>query len=163
MKLELKLLVRTAILAALALTVQLGNFPQPVTGPAINAILFVSAMYVGPLAGVLVGSITPWIALMVGILKLPPAVPVIIAGNITLCLVAGYLGKVNRYLGLAAAPFAKYGVMTLGINYLISSGKTIPPPAVASLTVTQLVTALTGAGVALLVLEALKRFEGKSA
>lgn len=158
LKLELRLLVRTAILAALAIVIQIGNLPQLLTGPAINAILFVATMFISPISGVLIGIMTPWIALVVGIMKLAPAIPVIIAGNITLVLVAGLLKIVNRYLAFAVAPFAKYIVMTLGVKYLIASGTNIPAPAYATLTATQLVTALIGAFVAIIVLETLKRF-----
>jgi uncharacterized membrane protein len=156
-KIKLQDVVRTGLLAALAVALQSMTLPQPVTGPGINAILFVASVYVGPLSGALVGIITPWMALLMGINKLAPAVPVIMAGNVTLALVTGYFAKFNRYLAMGLASVLKFGVMTLGIRYLMSTGTKIPAAAYTSLTITQLVTALVGAVVASLVLAALSR------
>lgn len=159
MKIGLHDVVRTGVLAGLAVALQAMNLPQPVTGPGINAILFVASLYVGPLSGALVGIVTPWVALLTGIMKLAPAIPVIMAGNVTLALVAGYLGKFNRYLAMAAASLLKFGVMTLGVKYLVSTGTKIPAAAYSSLTITQLFTALGGAVVAALVLAALSKMK----
>jgi len=157
MKLDVRKLAYTAVLTALALAFQLGSLPQPVTGPAINAVLYVSSIFVHPLSGVLVGFITPWMALVTGIMKLAPAIPVIMAGNASLSLVAGY-GRVNKYVAMGLAAVVKWAVMTLGVRYLLSTGTNIPPAAYTSLTITQLFTALGGAVVAAIVLEALARF-----
>ena len=157
MNIKLRDIVRTGLLAGLAVALQAMTLPQPVTGPGINAVLFVASMYVGPLSGAVVGLITPWIAFMLGLNKLAPAVPVIMAGNVTLALVSGYFAKSNRYVAMIAASVLKFGVMTLGIRYLVSTGTKIPPVAYTSLTVTQLFTALGGAAVAAIVLAALSR------
>lgn len=157
MKLDLRQLTRAAVLAALAIAVQLANLPQLVTGPAVNAVLYVASLFVSPLAGVFIGVITPWTALVLGIMKLAPAVPVIMAGNVSLCLTSGLLNKRSRYVGMGLAALVKFGVMTAGMRYLISSGTKVPAAAYASLTTTQLVTALLGGLVALAVLEALGR------
>lgn len=155
----MKFLVRTAVLVALALAFQLLNFPQMVTGPAVNAVLYVAALYIHPVSGVLVGLITPWVAFSVGIMKLAPAVPVIMLGNATLSLLAGYIGRKSRYFGMILGALGKFSVMTLGMKYLLSIGQKIPSPVYASLTATQLVTALLGALVAALVLGVLFRVE----
>lgn len=149
--------VRTGILAGLAVALQAMNLPQPVTGPGVNAVLYVASLYVGPLAGVFAGLVTPWVGLMTGIVKLVPAVPVIMAGNVTLALASGYLSRFNRYVAMGVAGVLKYGVMTLGIRYIISTGAKVPPVAYASLTITQLFTALGGAVVASVILAALER------
>lgn len=159
MKIRVVDVVRTGILAGLAVALQAMNLPQPVTGPGVNAVLFVASLYVGPLSGAFVGIITPWVGLMMGIVKLAPAVPVIMAGNITLALVSGYLGRFNRYVAMAAASVLKFGVMTLGIRYLVSTGTKIPAVAYTSLTITQLFTALGGAVVASAILAALSRMK----
>ncbi|NLA60864.1 MAG: ECF transporter S component, partial [Firmicutes bacterium] len=95
MRLEVRRLVYTAVLAALAVAFQLGTLPQAFTGPAINTILYVASIFVGPFSGVIVGFITPWVALMTGIMKLAPAVPVIMIGNASLALVSGYGSRLN--------------------------------------------------------------------
>ena len=157
MKIRLQDVVRTGILAALAVALQAMTLPQPVTGPGINAVLFVASLYVGPLAGACVGIITPWVALLMGINKLAAAVPVIMLGNVTLALVAGYTAKFNKYVAMALAAVLKFAVMTLGIKYLMSTGTNIPAAAYTSLTITQLFTAMGGAVVAPIVLAALSR------
>jgi uncharacterized membrane protein len=157
MKIRLQDVVRTGILAALAVALQATTLPQPVTGPGINAVLFVASLYVGPLAGACVGIITPWVALLMGINKLAAAVPVIMLGNVTLALVAGYAAKFNKYVAMALAAVLKFAVMTLGIKYLMSTGTNIPAAAYTSLTITQLFTAMGGAVVAAIVLAALSR------
>lgn len=136
MKIRLQDVVRTGILAALAVALQAMTLPQPVTGPGINAVLFVASLYVGPLAGACVGIITPWVALLMGINKLAAAVPVIMLGNVTLALVAGYTAKFNKYVAMALAAVLKFAVMTLGIKYLMSTGTNIPAAAYTSLTIT---------------------------
>lgn len=160
MRLGVRDLVRTAVLAALAVGIQSLNLPQPVTGPAINSVLFIATMYVGTLSGILVGLLTPWVALLTGILKLAPAVPVIMAGNASLCLTAGLGQRVNRYLAVAAAAVVKFTVMTIGVKLLVASGTKIPAAAYTSLTITQLFTACGGALIALAVLGVLERLKG---
>lgn len=162
MKLSLQAIVKTGVLAALAIALQMMNLPQPVTGPGINAILFVAACYVGPLSGALIGILTPWLALVTGVMALAPAVPVIMAGNVTLALVAGYVGRINRYAGLGLASVLKFGVMTAGVRYIVSTGTKVPPVAYTTLTITQLFTALGGAVVAAIILEVTGRMERKS-
>lgn len=159
MKIQLSDIVKTGILAGLAVALQAMNLPQPVTGPGINAILFVASLYVGPLSGAFIGLVTPWVALLTGIMRLAPAVPVIMAGNVTLALAAGYLDRVNRYFAMGAASLLKFGVMTLGVRYLVSIGTKIPAVAYTSLTVTQLFTALGGAVAAVVILAALSKMK----
>lgn len=161
LKLTLQTIVRTAVLAALAIAFQALNLRQPITGPGINAILYVASIYVGPLSGLMVGLLTPWVALLMGIMRLAPAVPVIMAGNAALTLASGYLARVNRYLGMGLGAVCKYAVMTLGIKYLIARGTQVPAPVYGSLTITQLVTAITGALLASVILAGLGRFGTK--
>jgi len=152
-------MVRTGVLAAMALAIQVLNLHQMVTGPGVNAVLYVASLYVHPLSGVFIGLITPWVALSLGIMKLAVVIPVIMAGNVTLALLAGYAGRKSKYVGMASAALAKFLVMTLGVKYLLSTGTKIPSPVYASLTGMQLVTALLGAVVALAILEALGRMK----
>lgn len=159
MKIRVIDVVRTGILAGLAIALQAMNLPQPVTGPGVNAVLFVASLYVGPLSGASIGVLTPWVGLLAGIVKLVPAVPVIVAGNVSLALVSGSLHRFNRYGAMIGAAVIKYGVMTLGVRYLLSTGAKIPAAAYASLTVTQLFTALGGAAVAAAILAALEKMK----
>ncbi len=161
MRLDLQTIARTAVIAALAIAFQALNLRQPITGPGINAILYVASIYVGPVSGLMVGLLTPWVALLTGIMRLAPAVPVVMAGNAVLALVSGYVARFNRYLGMGLGAVCKYATMTLGIKYLIARGTNIPAPVYASLTITQLFTAITGAILASVILAGLGRFGTK--
>ncbi len=122
MRLDLQTIARTAVIAALAIAFQALNLRQPITGPGINAILYVASIYIGPVSGLMVGLLTPWVALLTGIMRLAPAVPVVMAGNAVLALVSGYVARFNRYLGMGLGAVCKYAAMTLGIKYLIARG-----------------------------------------
>ena len=82
---NVKWLARTAILLALTLAFQMIGLPQPVTGPAVNAMLLISGTYVGALGGIIIGLLTPLIAFARGILPPPlaPMIPFIMLGNAT--------------------------------------------------------------------------------
>lgn len=151
------MLVRTAVLLALALAIQSLSLSQWITGPVINAILSVASGFMGWPYGVLIGLLTPWMALATGILKFAPAAPVVMAGNATLCLAFGLLYRVNKYAAAGAGSLLKFLVMTAGMKLIVASKVKVPPVVMASLTITQLYTALIGTGVALLVLQALDR------
>ena len=157
MKIDLRFWIRTAILAALALAFQALGLNQMVTGPAVNTVLYVASLYISPFSGVLVGLVTPWVALAVGIMKFAPAVPVIMLGNATLAISSGYLSRINRFLGLFAGACAKFLAMTAGMKFLVARGTRVPAAVYTSLTVTQLFTALGGALVAAVILEVLER------
>lgn len=161
MKLTLQDVVRTAVVAGLAVAIQALNMSQVITGPAINAILYVAAIFIGPISGLMVGLVTPWVALLTGIMKVVPAVPVIMLGNAVLCLVAGYLDRYNRYLAMGLAAVCKFLAMTAGVKVLIGRGTNIPAPVYSMLTVNQLVTALLGGVLASIVLIALERFDSR--
>ncbi len=161
MKIDLKMLTRTAILLALTVAFQSLALPQPVTGPLVNAALFTSAGIVGVVSGILIGAITPWIAYAVGTMRLAPALPVIMAGNISLVLVFGLLFRRNRYVAAVAAAVTKWLVMTAGVKTILLPSVKVPAPVVTSLTIFQLWTALGGAVLALAVLTALKVWESR--
>ncbi|MEW6522700.1 MAG: ECF transporter S component [Bacillota bacterium] len=159
---KLRMLVRVAMLLALALAVQSAGLQQAITGPLINAILLLAGAYTGLAGGVLVGLITPWVALTMGILKLAPAVPVIMAGNAVLVLTFVLVRRLvdtgwREYLGAGVAAVAKYVVMTLGIKLIVAPGVAVPPPAMFALTTMQLYTALGGGLLAVLVIRSLSR------
>ena len=82
-KTNIRWLTRTAILLAIALVFQMGGFPQFITGPMVNTVLYLAAMVVGWQGGVLIGIFTPVIAAMRGILPPPltPLIPFIALGN----------------------------------------------------------------------------------
>ena len=162
---RLQRLVRTSLLLALALAVQTARLPQTVTGPMINAILLLAvSLGGGLLSGIVVGSITPWVAVIVGIAAFPPVAPVIMGGNIALVVVFAALSRIltGTWGELAAAvsgAIAKYLVMFSGIRYLVAPNLPLPPPAIIALTITQLYTALLGGLLSVAVMKTLRDVE----
>jgi len=145
-----RVLTRSALFLAIALALQALRLPQPVTGPLINAILFLAAATVGPVAGAAVGALTPWGALLAGILNpaLAPAVPAIVLGNVTLVLIFSSLRGRSPLLGVLAAAVAKYVVLSTLVRFVIP----LSPALTLALQVPQLFTALAGGAVALALL-----------
>lgn len=162
MKITTKVITRSALILALTIVVQSIRLPQFITGPLVNAFLFLAAALIGPISAVLIGLCTPVIAFAFGIMPLAPAVPVIMLGNAALALVYGKIavyGKLSLkpYLGVAAAALAKYAVMALSVFYLLPwlVNVTLPAKVATTLTTPQVFTALAGGVVALAVLKGL--------
>ncbi len=153
MNTNVRWLTRAAILLALALAVQSLRLGQYITGPIINAVLLSGAVLIGPWGAVAVGLLTPLTAYLLGQLNpvLAPAIPFIMAGNAVLALMFGYGRRTNVYLAVIAAAVVKYLVLAGAVRYIVQ----LPPKVAVALQVPQLITALLGGVVALLVLEAL--------
>lgn len=156
-------ITRTALLLAVALAVQSLKmqppFGQVVTGGAINAILYLAVALVDTWAGVAIGVITPWVALLMGINKLPFMVPFIIIANVLLALVFGLLKRYSRFFAGVMAAVAKYGWFLLTTKTLVGLiGKTLPAPAIAAFGITQLGTALIGLMLAFIIADSLKPY-----
>ena len=148
-------LTKLALLLALTLAFQMFGFPQPITGPAVNAMLILSTFYLGPFGGAIIGMLTPVAALMRGILAPPlgPAIPFIVGGN--WAYVFAFAGIVNRnkYLALLVGAGLKFLILAGAVQFLLS----VPAPVAKALQVPQLVTAVTGGAVALIVWPILQR------
>ncbi len=155
---------RTGILLALALVFQMGGFPQPVTGPAVNAILFLAAMLIGPVGGAIIGAFTPIMAFLRGILPPPlaPVIPFIVIGNGMLVIVYVYLSRIlrvgpdktfvlRRFIALGAAALVKFFILAGAVTFLVE----VPAPIAQMMTLPQLYTALAGGFIALLIHRAL--------
>lgn len=152
---SIRWLTRTAILLAITLAFQMMGFPQMVTGPAINAMLLLSATYVGGLGAVIIGLLTPLIAFIRGILAPPlaPMIPFIMLANAVLVmayvLARGRLGKgvAGAGIGLVVGAIAKFLVLSSAVRFIVS----VPAPIAKAMQIPQLYTALLGGVVALLV------------
>ncbi len=153
MNTNLRWLTRAALLLALALVFQSVRLGQAVTGPAVNAVLFIGSVLIGPWGAAAIGLLTPVTALFLGVLKpvLAPAIPFIMAGNAVLALIFGYGRRVNVYLAAVAAAVVKFLLLSTAVLYIIQ----VPAPVSVALRLPQLFTALGGAVVAFLVLEVL--------
>ena len=152
---------RTAVLFALTLVIQLLGLPQFITGPLVNAFLLLATMVVGVSSGMVIGLFTPWVAFSRGILPAPmgPMIPFIMLGNVTIVIVfflittrrennIGFLG-----LGIVIGSIAKYLVLSQSVAFLVS----VPPPVAKMMQFPQLITALVGGVIAIVIKQALGR------
>jgi uncharacterized membrane protein len=163
MQLTTRILTRSALILALAIVVQSIRLPQYLTGPLVNALLFLAAALVSPLSGVLVGLFTPLLAFSFGIMPLAPAVPIIMLGNSFLAIIFGLFAK-KQIIAMIIAAVAKYGIMALSVYYLfpLLLNITFPDKVIAMLTTPQLFTALGGGAIALVILKALELKKDKA-
>jgi len=147
-KTNIRWLTRTAILLAIALLFQIGGFPQYLTGPLVNTVLYLSTMIVGWQGGVLIGIFTPIIAIMRGILPPPlaPLIPFIALGNGILSILFFWLKSKNKILGIVIASTVKFLILVTAVKLLVQ----VPPPVAQMMSFPQLVTALSGGVIALL-------------
>lgn len=147
-------IARTAVLLALTVAIQMLGLPQPVTGPAVNAMLILTALLVTPAAGVVVGIFTPVIALWRGILPAPlaPMVPFIALGNALLVLVFVLIYRRQASLAVVTAAIVKFVVLSTAVRVFV----TVPEPVALAMQTPQLVTAIVGGFVALIIYRILR-------
>jgi len=158
--LNTKTITQTGLLLGVALAVQSFHLPTYITGPAINAVLIVAAVFPGILGGVFLGCLTPLAALMMGIVHpiAVPLVPVIMAANTILVTVFYFLRRKNEYVALLAAAFSKYLIFYISVNYLLSLfGIKIPIPLLTAFQLPQLFTALVGGGIGMVIIKYLEK------
>ena len=148
-------ITRTAILMALTLVIQMMGMPQYATGPLVNTMLYLAGVFVGIWGGVAIGLVTPVIALWRGILPAPlgPMVPFIALGNAVLVIIYGLIEKRNKYFAVFLASVIKYLVLATAVRFIVS----VPPKIAQMMQVPQLVTALAGGAIAIILSEILVR------
>ena len=121
---------------------------QMITGPIVNATLFVAAILLGNQMGIFVGLIPSIIALSAGLLSpvLAPMVPYIMISNAILILTFNFLRNKNFWLAIGVASFIKFLFLfftsSLVINLLLK--KEIADSVAMMMSWPQLVTALAG-------------------
>lgn len=134
---------------------------QAITGPVVNATLFVSVVLLGTQRAVLVGIFPSLIALSTGLLPavLAPMIPFIMTGNIFLVLAFNYLWKKNFWHGIIIASILKFaflfGVSSIVIDLLLN--KEVAPKVAIIMSYPQLFTALSGGLIAFLFLRTIKK------
>jgi hypothetical protein len=122
---------------------------QYMTGPMVNAILFLSVILAGSTGAMFIAMIPSVIALSTGLLPavLAPAVPFIMLGNAILIATFTLLQKKNFWLAAVAASFAKF-IFLFGSSQLVVgliAKKQAAVAAASMLSYPQLITALIGA------------------
>jgi uncharacterized membrane protein len=170
---RIRWITHTAIFIALLVMLQAATAPlgnMLVTGSIVNLLLIVSVMTGGISSGLIVAGISPVLAKLLGIGPLWVLLPFITAGNIVLVLLWHTIG--NRGIGernhmayiaaLIAAATAKFLVLYIGIVRIavpVFLGLPEAQAAVVSnmFSVPQLITALIGGVLAMLLYPRLRR------
>lgn len=182
MKRRIRWITETAVMLALLVTLQALTKPmgQLVTGTCVNAVLAMTVLLTGMYSGIAVALISPVCAYLFGIAPNFVTVLPIMLGNVCfvvlLRLIAGKSHKPiwRQPVALACASGVKFGVLYLLVVKVIcgvASGSllgkklgeivVLAPPMLKLLPTMfawpQLVTALIGGGVALLIVPVLRR------
>ena len=174
MKSKIRWITQTAVMLALLVTLQYftKGFGQLVTGSFVNAVLAVSVLLAGLSSGVTVALVSPVMAYLLGIAPQVLTVPVIMVGNllyvVMLHLLSGksILRRITAWVLAANVKFfalytmVSYVICDLFAPKLLEMGL-LKTPMLTALPATfgamQLVTALIGGGVALLITPVLKK------
>lgn len=169
---RVKKLVRASLLLAIAIIVQIlgRNIPQInqfLVGPIVNSILILTAFVCGTWWGIGVGVLTPVIAWLVGQLPGPmaPFIPFIMIGNALFVIFFGILKdqqKWGKYIGLILGSFVKFLFLSFSAAKLITVFNIGLPAKVANklviiMGIPQLITALIGGVIALVLIEILTK------
>jgi len=137
---------------------------QFVTGPIVNATLFLGAYYLGNGGAIMVGLVPSVVALSSGLLPLPlaPMVPFIMISNAILIVVFSWSRKMHFGASAIVAALAKYLFLYVTALFVI---KAIMPNNFAAKAMAtmmawpQLVTALVGAIIAYGIIKLISRGE----
>lgn len=134
---------------------------QPVTGPIVNATLFIAAATLGPQSAILIGLIPSMIALSAGLLPavLAPMIPFIMLSNAILIMTFSALKKKNYWLNIAIGSTLKFlflfATSSIVINLLIK--KEIAEKVALIMSWPQLLTALAGGVIAYPIIRLMKK------
>ncbi len=170
-------IAETGIMLALLVVLQAATkgFGQYVTGSCVNAVLAVTVLVSGMASGVTVALISPVAAFLLGIAPQAVTVPAIMAGNtvfvVLLRLIAGTKSQpigsqIAGWLVAAIAKFATLYILVVKIICGIASAALLASGALKEAMLTmlptmfawpQLVTALIGGGIALLIVPPVRK------
>ena len=159
--------VMTALLVALqAATASAGQF---VTGSCVNAVLALTTLLVGLWSGAAVALLSPFFACLLGIgPQLPPIVPAIAAGNLVFVVLLWALTQrrkgappLRQIPAWLIAALGKFAALYIIVVQILCRVLTLPQPQIdtfsAMFSWPQLVTALIGGGIALVLTPLLRR------
>lgn len=160
-------ITRTAAMLALLIVLQAAtkNLGQFVTGSCVNAVLAAATLLGGFASGLIVAVVSPFLAFLLGIgPKLIEVVPAIAIGNLALVLILWAIkgdGALNHVIKWIAASVGKFLVLYLLVIQLLCRVMTLPEKMTATFSTMfswpQLVTALIGSGIMLLILPILQK------
>ncbi len=160
-------ITQTAVLTALLIVLQAATAPagQLVTGSSVNAVLAIAAILGGLSCGLTVAILSPFCAFLLGIgPQIIAIVPAIAIGNCVYVVLLALLSKesvVSRVVAWLAASGAKALTLYLVVVQLLCRVLPLKPPQIEKFTamfsLPQLVTALIGGAVAMLMVPLLKK------
>ncbi|ABY91569.1 ECF transporter S component [Thermoanaerobacter sp. X514] len=152
-----KFITRTAILLAITLIFQFLKMPQLITGSIVNAMLLIAAGTVGMWSGIIIGLLTPVIAFLVGIMGFPLMIPFIMVGNGLYVML--FSTQKNKVIGMIVGAVVKFIWLALSVKYIIQLFNVkVPLKIVQAFTFPQLITALIGGIVALIITAFLQNY-----
>lgn len=173
MKNKILWITRTAVMLALLIVVQYVTsfIPKPIqqyiTGSCVNAVLAVTVLMCGFWSGATVAAVSPFVAFLFGIgPQLLPIVPAIAAGNLVFVGILHWvhgsapqlLRKVLAWLGAALGKFAALYLLVVQLLCNVLPLKQLQIDTfTAMFSLPQLITALIGGGVAILIIPVLKK------
>ena len=177
MKKKLLQITETAVMLALLITLQAITKPmgQIVTGTCVNTVLAVTALFSGLGSGLTVALISPVLAFLLGIAPQVITVPAIMVGNAVYVLLLHFICRKDkeslprRIIAWLSAAVAKFTVLYALVVWVICGlllhplmeAKLLKAPMLKALPVTfswpQLITALLGGGIALLIAPLLRK------
>lgn len=141
----------------------LGGHQQWITGPIVNATLFLAVMFGGTSDALLIGIFPSTVALGVGLLPpiLAPLIPLIIVSNSILVTVYNALRRLNEPAAIITASFAKYAFLAVTSTFIarLLLNQQAAAAALKMLTGMQFATALFGGLIALLIYKGITRNE----
>ncbi len=154
------------ILAFAIIAVFVGIVPtvvhnQWMTGPFINALLFLGCVLIGPMEAVVLGLVPSTVALSSGLLPLPlaPMIPFIMISNAILVAVFYYVNKMNFAVAVLISAFLKFLFLYSFSTFLAQNllADTLLPKVAIMMSWPQFATALIGGIFAFAVLKFLKK------
>lgn len=135
---------------------------QFITGPIVNAVLFIAVVTLGVGNAILIGLIPSVVALISGLLPVPlaPMVPFIMISNAIMILTFSYFRKVNFWGGVIGGTLFKYAFLYLTSTIVVGliSNHNIGLKAAATMMAwPQIVTAIAGGVIAFGILKITSR------
>jgi len=165
-------ITHTAVFIALLVVLQAATAPLGntlITGTVVNLLLIVSVMTCGLSSGLTVAVISPMVAKFIGIGPFWVLIPFIAAGNMVLVTIWHFVAnrrtnqKYAAYItAMVTAAAAKFLVLYLGIvqiavPYLLGLPEKQASVVSYIFSIPQLITALAGGAIALLIIPTLKK------
>ncbi|MGB9693521.1 MAG: hypothetical protein ACPLYF_01615, partial [Fervidobacterium sp.] len=154
-----------ALLLATASLFPALRLPQYITGSAVNCILLI-ATYALDMGGVIIGFLTPWIAVATQQMPFVYMAPFIMVGNAIYCL-SFYLlkryGNLGMIAGIILGAILKFLFLSIAVTKLVFYFFNIraPPLLIQMMSIPQLVTALVGGFIALLIIKRTRKLIDK--